>query len=293
MYIDVIPYDMSFSTEALTYFVGDSFDTDILIWQLVIIPFWKKDIYWIIADISLTPRVDNPENIKEIASIVTSYPLLDRYQLSVIQKISLKYFLPIHKVLAIFLSRPLIKRLEKRNFLLEYIPYERSITTKKQYFCISLGSIIDTETITTLFENVESNIVLVVPDDLFLEQLKHNWKHVSTLFVGNEETDAMKSKKWIEVYEKKYQIIIWTRRILYYNLSWYDEIFYFEDAFSEEYYHHPIRISYTDILAYIADTNTFSIEILSSAPKLKTLKDFHFFQFHQFTHVTEIWHISQ
>lgn len=57
--------------------------------------------------------------IKSIVSIVSDMPILSVYQITMIQRIAMKYILPIHKVLQIFLSEPILRRLQKYNFPLE------------------------------------------------------------------------------------------------------------------------------------------------------------------------------
>lgn len=45
MFAEIIPYGTSFSTETLTYIVGDSFVFEAKIGQLVEIPYGKKNIF--------------------------------------------------------------------------------------------------------------------------------------------------------------------------------------------------------------------------------------------------------
>lgn len=57
--------------------------------------------------------------IKSIISLVSEVPILSEYQITMILRLSMKYILPIHKALSIFLSEPTLRRLQKYNFPLE------------------------------------------------------------------------------------------------------------------------------------------------------------------------------
>lgn len=115
MYAEVIPYDASFGTEALTYEVGDSFVTKLQIGHLVKIPYGKKIISGVVCDIFSTKNTDT--ELKSIQNILYDMPILSAYQLEIIIKISKKYLLPIHRVLQIFVPTRLITRLEKYQIL--------------------------------------------------------------------------------------------------------------------------------------------------------------------------------
>ncbi len=54
--------------------------------------------------------------IKTIERIITNTALLHPYQIDMICALSAKYMIPIHRVLAIFLTRPVLTRLEKKNY---------------------------------------------------------------------------------------------------------------------------------------------------------------------------------
>ena len=51
MFVSVIPFGTSFSVEPLTYFVGDSFRSEIKTGQLVQIPYGKKQIFGIVSEV--------------------------------------------------------------------------------------------------------------------------------------------------------------------------------------------------------------------------------------------------
>lgn len=272
MHADIIPCEASFGTEALTYAVGDSFHSRIRVGQLTLIPYGKKQILGIVARIY--PAETSRSDIRDIHDILSNAPVLAEYHIALIERIALKYLLPIHRVCSIFLPIPLIRRLQKQQFpLIEHIPPSSHSPNEIILFRDS------PVTANHLASQLMAWVVIIVPDDIFLEQIRSQLEstHHSLLFLPNDITDTRRAQSWIDIAQKKYDSIIWTRRLLTYNLAGYREIWYVEDAFSTEYFHYPVRIQYTDMLAHIADSECFHIKILTSIPRLKTLSQFHYF----------------
>lgn len=71
------------------------------------------------SDMSKNFSENEEIEMKSIISIVSETPILSAYQVTMIRRIAMKYILPIHKVLQIFLSEPTLRRLEKYNFPIE------------------------------------------------------------------------------------------------------------------------------------------------------------------------------
>lgn len=285
MFVEIIPYEKSFNTETLTYFVGASFSWIIKIWQLVKIPYGKTEILWIVAKI-FVENTETSLEIKEIIEVIDEKPILSEYQIETIIKISKKYFLAIHRVLGIFLPNPVIKRLYKKNFPLslskEIIEKNSKKNSKLNWeFYFTKNNIITEKNILEKTKETNKKIVIIVPDDIFLYRMKKIFSDEYSEKVGffsSEMTDIKKSDFWIDVFNSKFDIVIWTRKIIFYNLEKYDEIWYLEDSFYDSYYHYPIEISYTDILAFLFDNEKFDIKIFTSIPRIKTLSQFHFFK---------------
>ena len=85
-----------------------------------------------------------------------------------IYKLSRKYIIPIHKALSIFFPSPVLARLQKYNFPL--IQNDNKTHTKKDYsIYIAKDTIISPEMLLPL---MTSSIVMIAPDDLYLERLK-------------------------------------------------------------------------------------------------------------------------
>lgn len=230
MYAEIIPYGASFHTEALTYAVGDSFRFEIQIGQLVKIPYGKKIISGVIADIFYQKNTEI-EEIKFLESIVYPKPILCPYQIACIKKISRKYLLPIHRVLSIFLSTPLLRRMEKYQFLGEnyekkrqeihkfheknsWHDFEKTLPKDPHHFkknftknaiFFAKNSCID---FTSLAPFLQEKTAIIVPDDIFLEQIRPFFPKNLTLFLSHEMTDAQRSASWIDLYFGKYPLAV-------------------------------------------------------------------------------------
>ncbi len=273
MYADIIPLSNSFDTKALTYSVGDIFDKKISAWCLVTIPVGKKEDKGIVVALGTDSSHTWWGQIREITALESQIPIINDSQIKICTLLSKKYCLPIHKVLQIFLPRPLVRRLEKYDFPLEQ-NNKKPKKNKKHLASITTQTIVQKKHIEPY---LSPGTVIVVPDTLFLLQLQDKIDNEGVGFFSDDMTDTKKAQFWIDTYNKKYPIIIWTRRILYYNLQRYSQIVYLEDAFGSTYYHYPIHIQYLDILAYISSFCDVDITLLTSLPKLTTLSNFRHF----------------
>ena len=223
-------------------------------------------------------RESAPEGmeIRDIVRVVTLVPLLAAYQIALILEISSKYLIPIHRVLGFFVSKWVLKRLEKKNF--EQLNTQDSNTPTLQdcnHLTILKDSII-TGDILKWF--LTPGTIVVCPDDFILYRLQRELTDMDIFFLPSESTDTKKAQSWIDIRNQKYDRIVWNRKILYYNLSQYTNIIYLEDAFGREYFHYPIRIEYIDIFDMIDRQSRFWLRILTSVPRLTTLTRFRHFR---------------
>ena len=60
--------------------------------------------------------------VKPLSRMITSQILISAYQIAMIIDISARYMIAIHRVLAIFLTRPILTRLEKKEYRQLYSP---------------------------------------------------------------------------------------------------------------------------------------------------------------------------
>ena len=101
--------------------------------QIVEIPYGNKLENGIVAEIYTECPIDQASEaymrIKAMNRIVTDKILLAPYQIDMITQISARYMIPIHRVLAIFLTRPILSRLERKDY--EQIEEKEIVTQKK------------------------------------------------------------------------------------------------------------------------------------------------------------------
>ena len=274
MFVDVIPSEHSIGIHPLTYSVPEAFEDNIAPGCIVEIPVRNSTEYWVV----IWFREYAPENmeLKDIIQVITSKKILAAYQIAMIMEISMRYLIPIHRVLGFFLSKTVIKRLLKKEFLqineeVEKIQNELAV----EEIVILKESIITGK---ILKNYIEEWTIILCPDDLSIYRIEEELSEFKNiLYIPNESTETKKAQSWIDIKNKKYDIIVWNRKILYYNLSEYKKIIYLEDAFGREYFHYPIKIEYIDILNILNQQGTFNISILTSVPRLTTLKIFHHF----------------
>jgi primosomal protein N' len=240
---------------------------------LVEIPMRSATEYGIVV----WKRETAPEGmeVRDIIRVVTPLPLLAPYQVALILEIAAKYLIPIHRVLGFFVSKWVLKRLEKKNFeQLNSQPSSHPTIQPSNFLTILKDSII---TGGILRDLLKPGTIIVCPDDFTLYRLEEELSGMDIFFLPGESTDTKKAQSWIDIRNREYDIIVWNRKILYYNLAAYTNIIYLEDAFGREYFHYPIRIEYIDIFDMIDKQSRFALHILTSTPRLTTLTRFRHF----------------
>ncbi len=282
MFFAVIPFSHSIGVEPLIYHGGEIQESLVQVGSVVEIPYGKNIEFWIISDIYEDSPIDTQsesfERIKTIHRIVTEKQLLDIYQIQLILKITKKYMIPIHRILGIFLPRPVLSRLEKKNYeQLMDIPKKLGASQKQEAPHHSLHIVSDSIVTPDLVEQYISwPTVVILPDDFaMIPYEKAFWDDKNILFLKNDMTDTKKAQAWIDIRNWVFPIIYWTRKIIYYNLAYYSTILYIEDSLGPDYWHYPIKIQYNDILHIFMENNPYhSVQVITSVPTLMTLNRF-------------------
>lgn len=171
MYISVIPFSHTISLEPFTYFVHSDWQEQIQVGCLVEIPFGNNIEQGIVSEIlEEVPVSTDIGSLRPVISVIASIPLLEEYQISMILAIARQYFIPLHKVLRIFLPVPLLSRLDKKNYIIETntaIPEPSEIRRKYQihHYTSHAFSTSDIE------KYFQSGSAFLFPDDFFLFSL--------------------------------------------------------------------------------------------------------------------------
>lgn len=213
-----------------------------------------------------------PENPKSIVRIITSIPLLSHYQISSIFDIASYYFVHTHHILSLFLSKSLVKYLEKRDFT-ALLPKGNSWEDNSHKTIWFYHHTSDVPFFQAIWKYISNRTVLIFPDDFSIDAYikLHPIDPDTTLIIPDKLTETKKYKAFCSVYNGEKNIIIWTRRILYYNLSYYENILYIEDALHTKAMRFNHTYKHLEILRKIASYSHFHITILSTLPSIESI----------------------
>lgn len=268
MIIEIIPFDISIDNEGFSYFIKDELVDQISVWSIVEIPVKNKIIYWVIGKMNVEYR---EENIKSIVWVACSMPILDEYQIKTIYNLSSKYFVNIHKILNLFMPQFIFKSLENKSFIdLEKIQIDKKVKNEKLLIFNKSNEI--NSIILGLIEKWE-NIVLVFADDYMINDFLEKNKNIEeqAIIYKNKFTSNKKYKTFVSIFNRTKKIIIWTRKVLLYNLKAYEKIIYIEDSFIKYIYSFEHKYKNTDLLKYIWKNWNFDINIVSTIPLIESV----------------------
>ena len=120
MFASIIPFLHSIGSQPLLYSVDDALTDQLDVGQIVEIPYGNNSENGIVTALYVDSPIDTESEtfsrIKNIERIIATKKILAPYQIEMICSISERYMIPIHRVLAIFLTRPILSRLEKKNY---------------------------------------------------------------------------------------------------------------------------------------------------------------------------------
>ena len=278
--ISVIPLAHSYGTEPLTYLCGADFRKQIQIGSLVEIPLGKKLEYGIVASIESDHTDDIPDTVKSLSLVICSRPLLAPYQIEAISSLSEYLFEPIHKIALLFLPKSLLRFFEKHSFswLEDFPPTKKKKLSDRDIYFIRSGRV----SASIIEKYIEKKRTAIIFPDMFLTShfLRYTTLPSASLFLLEESlTPRTRIQRWKDIEGWKYPIVVGTRKLLWYNLRSYEKILYIEDAFSDTYFHFPLRIRYLDILRHFWHFWP-SVTILSSVPSIYALTGLHEFKKH-------------
>jgi hypothetical protein len=133
----------------------------------------------------------------------------------------------------------------------------------KLYF--SSKSIITAQIIESV---LSEKAAIIFPDDIFLEAFLNDTtlSEENCILARWNITSTKRTKTWIDAYNGEKKIILWTRKILYYNLAAFDTIYYIEDAFYKTTFQYPNTLGHIDILHMLLSQGHKNISIVSSVP---------------------------
>ena len=114
--------------------------------SIVEVPMKNGQEYAIVA--GKNQIYDEGINYKPIHRIISATPVLDPYQVYIIQEISQKYMIPIHRVLGFFLPKNIINRLEKKGYTSLHRKDREEVSSQKENrLTIPLSSLVTPEVV--------------------------------------------------------------------------------------------------------------------------------------------------
>jgi len=242
MFAIISPFSQSFDDFWFTYKIPKNLINILKSWMIVKIPFWKKEIFWVVLDIWEKTNFDE-KKIKEIINIYSNNIFLNENQITLLKWISLYYFCLIHTSTTLFFPKNLIWKIKKNKFKfsenqkkLEYkFDYKKTLnqnqkevfdkilnSTKNKFMLYGVTWSGKTEIYINLIKkylDLEKQSILLVPEIILTNQIFDRIKKVfwnEVLILNSTISEAKKTKFWEEIYQNNAKIIIWTRSALFY-----------------------------------------------------------------------------
>jgi primosomal protein N' len=174
---------------------------------LVEVPFRNAVDYAIVTSLEST---EIPENPKSIVRVVTKIPLISPYQIRTIFDCASYYFVHAHQILSLFLSKTLVRYLEKKDFV-TLRKNETGLKSKTGLEHISFYHHTgDTSFFEIIQKHIEGNTVIIFPDDFSLDAFLQSYPIdlETTLIIPDKLTETKKYKAFSSVYNGEKNIII-------------------------------------------------------------------------------------
>lgn len=245
MFAFVVPFWKSFDDIWFTYKIPENLKEKIREGQIVEIPFWKEKVIWFLYEtFEKIPEKMDESKIKEIISIVSENIFLNYYRIELLKFISKNYFTPIHNSLSLFFPRNLIEKIKKWKLEIKtseynYFSDENKVLTKAQekifeeiirseenkFLLFWVTGSWKTEIYIKLIEENLKNwkqSLLLIPEIILTNQIserlkKYFWNDL--IILNSTVSEAKKTKYFLDIFENKAKIIIWTRSALFYPFA--------------------------------------------------------------------------
>ncbi len=265
-----MPFDISFSSrEWLDYYAKSTYDGQIFLWSIVEVPLKNTSVFWVVIWIKNEPP---KEEEKSICDLICSYPIISEATIRVIKELSILYCLPLHRTLNLFLPKFVFSKLEKWAFL-DIVDISLEHNLKKETW-LEIIHLINGNRTNVLSKELTPWSVLVFPDDLSIDSFLSGKQELikDILIYKNGLSYSKKYRLFLDVLKRKKDILIWTRKILQYNLARYEKIVYIEDAMIKNIFNYTDKLRNLDVLIALWNTQNFNIKIITTLPSIELLQ---------------------
>ena len=298
MYCRVIPFQRTFDTYWLVYFVPEHILEDLKLYQVIEVPLKNSIEIGIILDIfENTPTWLNSEKIKSIIAIKDETIFLYPYQAKLIDFIANTYITPAHNALWVFFPRNLRGKIQKETLekvqpkIYEY-PYKNTHTLSVNQ-AKSFESIVNSDNKKILFygvtgsgktevyrELIKKNLdtwkqtLLLIPEIILGNQIGERMQKVfweDILVISSTVTEAKKTQYWVDIKSWNAKIIIGTRSALFYPYSNLGMVIVDEEHDQSYVSDSAPRYSSIDIVSEISNTLDIPIILASGTPSVTSM----------------------
>lgn len=297
MYTLVSTFNNSFDNIWFEYFIPNHLLSKIKLWQFVEIPLKDKIEIAFIIDIYNESKISDSTKIKSIISIFNTNVFLNKNQINILIWISKNYFTLIHNSLGLFFPKNLIDKLKKNKLNLNsnksfnYL-YNNEIKLTKQQNEIYEKMLFSKNNlnylywitwswkteiyINLIYNNLKNNkqSLLLLPEIILNNQIFSRLKKVfwdDVLIINSSIKETQKTKNWIDIYNNKAKIIIWTRSSIFYpyNNLW---IIIVDEEHDNSYFSDQTpRYSTIDLVKQITNLYWNKLVLASWTPSVKSM----------------------
>ncbi len=296
MFALIAPFQWSFDDLWFTYKIPESMKNTLQLGMVVLVPFWKKNLLWVVLDISEETQFDKVK-IKEIISIYSQDIFLNQFGKVWIKWIANYYFCLIHQSLWLFFPKNLIEKLEKNKFQFSYIKnfnytfeyhkhlnqaqenvYNKIITSNKLKFLLywvtwSGKTEIYIHLIKKYLDEWKQSLLLV-PEIILTNQIFERIKKVfweEVIILNSTVSQAKRTKYWEAIYQNKAKIIIGTRSALFYPYHSLWIIIVDEEHDNSYISDNAPRYDAIEVSEKISEWNQIKLLLWSGTPKINHL----------------------
>ncbi len=269
----ILPFEASQDAQGFTYIVPQDLRAIIQIGQLVQMPLRGDVAHGIVASLDSVAHEVVTDELKTITQIIENTPLFQPEQIHTMLSYAQKHAIHIHKVAAFFMPASIRNRITKYGLKAQN-PVASSWELRSQATTPELVFFPNSKNV--LLEAWEllkhPGVAIITPSDIFTQKaLSYFWEIPPTLGVFDTSmTETARAKFWIDIFWDKYHSVIWTRRLVTYNLKRFHTVVFLEDTLFRELLHSFHRYHALEILSGSLHAGQ-EFRIYSSTPSIESM----------------------
>ena len=245
MFWFIAPFKRSFDEIGFIYKIPEKFLKEIKVWQIVKIPFWNAEIFWVIYEIFENPPKNfEKSKIREISQIQNEKSFINWYRIELLKFISENYFTAIHNSLNLFLPKNLIEKVKKGKLTQKEKAYKyfslknNNLTKKQEQLFLEIYNSKEkkillfwvtgswkTEIYIKLIQKYLSEnkqVLFLIPEIILTNQIAQRLKNFfweDLIVLNSTVSEAKKTQYFLDIESWNAKIIIWTRSAIFYPFS--------------------------------------------------------------------------